>query len=101
MAKGIFVSPSQAESFGLSAAEAISTLLPPVLSDIGAHLDLVDDAADIFTYPLGDIHSLASRIEYVFDNHSGMHGILRLLRDKFSATRFIANWERLLIELGE
>jgi len=98
-AQGIFVSPSRGESFGLSAAEAISSLLPPVLSDIDAHLDLVDDAGDLFTFPLGDIISLANRIEYLLDNHSDTEGVLRRLRGNFSAERFISNWEALLSEV--
>ena len=95
-AGGVFVSPSRGESFGLSAAEAISSLLPPVLSDIDAHLDLVADAGDLFTFQLGDINSLASRIEYLLDNHSNTESVLRRLRGNFSAERFISDWETLL-----
>lgn len=98
-AGGLFVSPSRAESFGLSAAEAISSLLSPVLSDIDAHLDLVQGAADLFTFPLGDVGALASRIESSFDVCLAMEGALRELRNNFSARRFVRDWENLLNEV--
>lgn len=98
-AGGVFVSPSQEESFGLSAAESISSLLPPVLSDIGAHLDLVGDASDLFTFRLGDVNSLANRIEHLVDKRSGVENILRRLRGKFSAESFMRDWETLLNKL--
>lgn len=93
---GVFVSPSREESFGLSAAEAISSLLPPALSNIGAHLDLVGDAGHLFTFELGDVNSLADRIEYLIDNHSKTERVLQGLRASFSAKRFIGNWQALM-----
>src|SRR5690606_21413276 len=43
--QGIFVSPSRGESFGLSAAESIACKVPPVLSSLDAHKDLLDKVA--------------------------------------------------------
>lgn len=97
-AGGVFVSPSRGESFGLSAAEAISSLLPSALSNIDAHLDLLSDFGDLYTFPIGDENALAGRIEYVFDNHSGTQDVLRKLRSNFSAERFVRDWECLLNE---
>lgn len=98
-AGGLFVSPSRSESFGLSAAEAISALLSPVLSDIDAHLDLVEGAADLFTFPLGDVGALAIRLESLFDIRLGLEDVLCDLRNNFSARRFIRDWEKLLNEV--
>jgi len=97
-AGGIFVSPSRSESFGLSVAEAISSLLPPALSNIDAHLDLIGDFEDLYTFPLGNTNSLADRIEYLLDNHLSTQDVLRKMRDNFSATRFVISWERLFNE---
>lgn len=99
-AGGIFVSPSRGESYGLSAAEAISSLLPSLLSDVDAHVDLICDAGDLFTYPLGDTDSLANRIEYLIDNNSSVQDdFFRRLRNKFSAEQFIKDWGKLLNEV--
>ena len=98
-AGGIFVSPSRMESFGLSAAEAISGLLPPLLSDLDAHSDLIGDFGELFTFPLGDINAFATCIEYLLDNHSVNENLLRKLRGNFSAERFIKDWLKLLGEV--
>ncbi len=95
-AGGIYVSPSSAESFGLSAAEAISTLLPPVLSGIDSHLDLLGEYSKTFAYPIGDVDALVNRIEVLFDNHQSVESALRALRCNFSAERFIKDWVSLL-----
>lgn len=98
-AEGLFVSPSRAESFGLSAAEAISVLLPPVLSSIDAHLDLVNGADDLFVFRLGDVNDFASRIESLSNVRSSVSNILCELRNNFSASRFISDWNKMLDEV--
>ena len=93
---GIFVSPSREESFGLSAAEAISSLLPPALSSVGAHLDLLGEASHLFTFDIWNAHSLADRVEYLIDHHSNTQRVLQDLRAGFSAKRFIVDWHALM-----
>ncbi|MCC6921822.1 MAG: glycosyltransferase family 4 protein [Nitrosomonas sp.] len=95
-AGGIFVSTSHAESFGLSAAEAISSLIPVVLSDIEAHRTLVAGYEDTMTYQIGDVETLAERIEYVHDSYSDMVSCLGKLREKLSASTFIGDWNRIV-----
>jgi len=98
--RGIFVSPSKGESFGLSAAEAICSLVPVVLSDIKAHLNLIDGCDNEFTYPLGDANQLSARIESVFDNYDVAYESLTSARSKLSASSFIEDWMRIVRELG-
>ena len=97
---GVFVSTSKGESFGLSAAEAISSLIPVVLSDIEAHVDLVSGYEAIFTYPLGDIKKLSARIEAVFDNYSDARAAVAVARNSFSASSFVEDWRCLVNELN-
>jgi glycosyltransferase involved in cell wall biosynthesis len=97
---GLFVSPSKDESFGLSAAEAISSIVPVVLSNIKTHVELVKGYEKNLTYPLGDNMSLSERIESVFDNYAGACSAMAASRNAFSATAFIADWQRLFNELG-
>ncbi|WP_200627027.1 glycosyltransferase family 4 protein [Pseudomonas sp. LAM2023] len=98
-AGGIFVSPSKGESFGLSAAEAISSLVPVVLSDIKAHVNLVSGYEQIFTYPLGDTKKLSARIESVFDDYANACDAVARARLTFSAASFIEDWKHLFNEL--
>lgn len=98
-ASGIFVSPSKGESFGLSAAEAISSLVPVVLSNIPAHANLVHGYEMQLTYPLGKADILAERIIDVFERYHDVRKIMGSLRNKFSAKSFIEDWNLLFREL--
>lgn len=99
-AGGLLVSPSKGESFGLSVAEAISSLVPVVLSDIKAHRELVRGYESTFTYPSNNTEQLSLRIESVFDNYKNVHNALENIRPNFSASTFIEDWKNLLGKLG-
>lgn len=94
-AGGIFVSPSRSESFGLSAAEAISCGLPVVLSDIEPHRALVDDNP-FFLYPQGEHERLAERIAWLADHSAKAKDVLAPLRNNLAARAFIEDWQALL-----
>jgi glycosyltransferase involved in cell wall biosynthesis len=98
-AGGIFVSPSKSESFGLAAAEAISSTLPVLLSDIQAHVDLTQEYENIFTYPQGNIGQLVENIEKIFKDYESSRISTTLLRNAFSAKRFMDDWNELLKKL--
>ena len=91
-AGGIFISPSKSESFGLSAAEAISLNLPVLLSNIEPHLDLVRGHEEFFTFPVGDSEMLATCIEKIFGNYKNARDVLPSIRESFSAIKFIDDW---------
>lgn len=97
---GIFVSPSKGESFGLSAAEAISTGLPVVMSDIKEHCALVHGYEDKFTYELGNLGALAERILDVFDHYGQMSDIMLKVRESFSSRAFLDDWNVLVRKLN-
>ncbi len=98
-AGGIFVSPSRGESYGLSAAEAISSGMPVLLSNIDEHLFLVNGFESLLTYKLGNIEELSTSIENVFDNNHAAKTAAVSLRDRFSAQSFIDDWKQLLSSL--
>ena len=75
------------ESFGLSAAEAISSLVPVVLSNIKTHIELVKGYEKNLTYPLGDNRSLSERIESVFDNYAEACSAMAVARNCFLSNR--------------
>lgn len=99
-AEGIFISPSKGESFGLSAAEAIASAVPVVLSDIDAHCNLVHGFESEFTYPLGDSLKLSLSIEKIFDNYMSSKDIMIKLRNRFSAETFVEEWRNLLFKMS-
>lgn len=102
-AQGIFISCSRAESFGLSAAEAISTKLPVVLSDIAAHVQLLDEVSSAYTYQEGDSQALAQAIVRVNNDYQSAINHMKSIRGQFSATAFVEDWQRLIkhFQLGE
>lgn len=97
---GIFVSPSKGESFGLSAAEAISAGLPVMLSDIEEHRALVPGHEDKFIYRLGDSKSLSTGISYLFDHYESASSAAIQVREKLSSRVFLEDWSNLLVKLN-
>lgn len=92
---GVFTSCSTGESFGLSAAEAISLGLPVLLSDIPAHRHLVSSRSRNL-YRLGDPIHWAEQIGTLLSDteHEGQ------LADAFSEARFIEDWLAFLRTAG-
>lgn len=93
--KGIFISPSKAESFGLAAAEALASGMPVVLSDIPSHRFLLGEISDVSTYELGNNVSMCEAISRVADNYQQLSKTAALLREDISASAFAKAWEAL------
>lgn len=55
----VFVLPSEKESFGLVALEAMACGVPVVASHIGGIPEVVEDGVTGFLYPVGDIEAMA------------------------------------------
>ena len=92
--KAVFVSCSKGESFGLSAAEAMTAGLPVVLSDIPPHAALVSHRSK-FLYPLGDVRKLAMKMAEVTAHYDELSPECVELSREFSEEAFLADWERL------
>jgi glycosyltransferase involved in cell wall biosynthesis len=92
--KGVFVSCSKGESFGLSAAEAMIAGLPVILSDIPAHAALVSHRKK-FLYSLGDVRQLALRMAGAIDHYDELAVECAELSREFSEETFLSDWERL------
>ena len=57
------------ETWGLSVNEAMNFNLPVISSDVtGSSVDLIKDGDNGYVYPIGDIDSLAQKINNVFDD---------------------------------
>jgi glycosyltransferase involved in cell wall biosynthesis len=92
--KAVFVSCSKGESFGLSAAEAMTAGLPVILSDIPPHAALVSNRSH-FLYPLGDVRQLARKMAAVTERYDEMSAECRELSREFSEEAFLSDWEQL------
>ena len=58
----VFLLPSQEESFGLAALEAMSCGVPVVASNAGGLPELVAHGDGGFVFPVGDTHAMATQV---------------------------------------
>jgi N-acetyl-alpha-D-glucosaminyl L-malate synthase BshA len=56
----LFLLPSDAESFGLAALEAMACGVPVIGTNVGGLPEVVEDGADGFLRPVGDVEAMAS-----------------------------------------
>lgn len=94
--RGVFLSPSKGESFGLSAAEFISSGVPVLLSDIPPHRELVEND-ERFLYSLGDIRSAREKLVNLFLNWEALSEIVTKYANKFRGDVFMKAWNDFLI----
>ena len=98
--KAVFVSPSKGESFGLSAAEAMTAGLPVVLSDIPPHRALVS-GREKFLYPLGNIRGLTGKMAAAVEHYDKYSAECLDLSTTFSEAAFLEDWDRVMRMQGE
>ncbi len=91
--KGIFISASKGESFGLSVAESLMIDLPVLLSDIPLHRKLVDENVN-FIYRLGNVKQAAARVSNIIENYSDLMIQCSVFKEKFIIDNFIQDWNR-------
>lgn len=93
---GIYVSPSQGESFGLAAAEAMSAGIPVLLSDIAEHRFLVEGCQNDFVFTLDDVSVLVEKIVHIEADYQKYSEMMRRLRERFSSRAFAEDWLAML-----
>jgi glycosyltransferase involved in cell wall biosynthesis len=67
-AADIYVNPTLDEGFGIAVVEAMHSGIPVVLSDRGAHPELIIPDHTGFLYPGGDSDALASRLRLLIED---------------------------------
>jgi glycosyltransferase involved in cell wall biosynthesis len=95
--RGVFVSPSKGESFGLSAAEFICGGVPVLLSDIPEHIELVNHD-ERFLYPLGDVHTADQKLNDLLDRWDEASAAMQACGSQFRSDAFIACWQQFLLK---
>lgn len=95
--KGVFLSTSKGESFGMTVAEAMSTGVPVLLSNIPSHRELVGNN-EKYLYKLGDYVSGSLKLDALLsENEYGkLSSNMRRLSQKFRKDNFLLAWENLM-----
>src|SRR5689334_4044733 len=89
--------PSEMESFGLAALEAMACAVPPVATRVGGVPELIRDGDDGFLCQVGDIDEQSARTLDLLSNsdlHTRMSGAARSSAEaRFSTDRIIPIYE--------
>jgi N-acetyl-alpha-D-glucosaminyl L-malate synthase BshA len=73
----LFLLPSESESFGLVALEAMSFAVPVISSDSGGIVELVQDGVNGYTCRVGDVQAMSLRSIELLSNKN-LHSQMRL-----------------------
>lgn len=101
----LFLLPSEKESFGLAALEAMACGVPVVASTAGGLPEVIEDGTTGFLVPVGDAATMAARALTVLNNPA-LHqrvaaaGVARV-RQSFCATRIVSQYEEYYAEVLE
>ena len=68
MISDLFMLPSESESFGLSALEAMAAGVPVVASNAGGISEVVEDGVAGILCPIGDVAALANACLHILEN---------------------------------
>jgi N-acetyl-alpha-D-glucosaminyl L-malate synthase BshA len=94
----VLLLPSEMESFGLAALEAMACGVPPVSTRVGGVAELVTEGQDGFLEAVGDIGAQAARVRELLSNESLYERMSIAARrtavDRFSTNLIIPNYER-------
>lgn len=90
-----FVFPSRTETFGNVVLEAMSSGLPVIAPDVGATLELAHEGTAL-TYPWGDTHALAGRIEWLIRDELLRRQLRNAALAVAESRSWDAVWDRLL-----
>jgi N-acetyl-alpha-D-glucosaminyl L-malate synthase BshA len=97
----LFLLPSQTESFGLAALEAMACGSPVVASRAGGLPEVVDDGVNGILEPVGSVEAMGRRaVELLRDpaRHAGMRAAAIAKAEAFSADRVVPMYEALYEE---
>ncbi len=95
----VFLMPSELESFGLAALEAMVCGTPPITSNAGGLPELVKDGVSGYTVPVGDVEKMSEIILSLFSDPTLLARLSRSARqyalDHFHVDRIIPRYVQL------
>ena len=99
----VFLLPSETESFGLAALEALSCEVPVVASLVGGVPEVVENGVSGFLRPVGDVAGMAEAVDRLLCNEEerlemGKNGRLQTL-ERYSQERVVGCYRELYEEV--
>ena len=99
----VFLLPSETESFGLAALEALACEVPVVASNVGGLPEVIEDGVSGFLRPVGDIDAMTAAARELLENgdrrrEMGRAG-RRLAAERFSQTDIVSRYRDLYQEV--
>jgi N-acetyl-alpha-D-glucosaminyl L-malate synthase BshA len=93
----LMIMPSEMESFGLAALEAMACGVPAIATRVGGVSELIDDGINGRLFEVGDVEGMATAaialLKDRIDLSTMAHAARRTAQDRFCATRIIPLYE--------
>ena len=93
----LMLMPSEMESFGLAALEAMACSVPSIATDVGGVSELIDDGLNGLLFPLGDVEAMASAAIDLLRDDARLRTMSAAARknasDRFCSSRIIPLYE--------
>ncbi len=95
--------PSEMESFGLAALEAMACRVPPIATNIGGIPELIDHGINGLMFPVSDVDAMARAAIELLSNPDRLeamsHAARQTAQDRFCTTRIIPLYESYYLQV--
>ena len=93
----LMIMPSEMESFGLAALEAMACGVPPIATRVGGVPELIADGKNGLLFGIGDVDAMASAAIELLRGETRLQMMAQAARktaqDRFCASRIIPQYE--------